>query len=383
MTIAVLYPRFGHPAVEERYASWQTQMLLRASSAPVHFYDPDEPASYAVAAVESEHVLAVTDPLLLPSTSLPQRLREALAQTDAVAALPVSNESANPAQRRAADVPYMTLRELQSMTAAWERRARAVERITWDRSDPAAFLCRTEMLDRAVDPVRRVLDGQEVVISATDYIHQWSSMRGQVRMDLLERIDTGAKTILEFGCGEATLGEALKKRQRCRVVGVELDPQAAAVARRRIDDVYCADVREIVSLLDERFDVIIGGDIVEHLDEPWSFLADLRRLAAPGGKLLLSLPNLANGSVVGDLLRGRFDYVYMGITCVGHLRFFTRQTIEEMLAIAGWSAVSIEPQQLTITPQAEELMTRLKAAGIDFSHDDLAASGYYVTAQNR
>ncbi|MCU1245170.1 MAG: hypothetical protein JWN02_1080 [Acidobacteria bacterium] len=383
MTIAVLYPRFGHPAVEERYASWQTQMLLRASSAQIHFYDPDEPASYAVAAVESEHLLAVTDPLLLPSTSLPQRLREALAQTDAVAALPVSNEGANPAQRRAADVPYMTLRELQTMTAGWERKARVLERVTWDGSDPAAFLCRTAMLDRADDPIRRVLDGQEVVISGTDYIHQWSSMRGQVRMDLLDRIDPAAKAILEFGCGEATLGEALKKRQRCRVVGVELDPHAAAVARKRIDDVYCADVREIVSLLQERFDTIIGGDIVEHLDEPWSFLSELRRLAAPGGKLLLSLPNLANGSVVGDLLRGRFDYVYMGITCVGHLRFFTRQTIEEMLSIAGWSAVSIEPQQLTVTPQAEELMAKLKAAGIDFSRDDLAASGYYVTAQNR
>ena len=96
------------------------------------------------------------------------------------------------------------------------------------------------------------------------------------------------------------------------------------------------------SILDEHFDWIVGGDIVEHLDEPWSFLAELRRVAAPGGHLLLSIPNLANASVVADLLHGRFDYVYMGLTCVGHLRFFTRQSIEDMLTIAGWTVVAID-----------------------------------------
>lgn len=208
-------------------------------------------------------------------------------------------------------------------------------------------------------------------------------MRGQVRLDLLDRISTDARTILEFGCGEAPLGAALKARQKCRVVGVELDRDAAAIARKRIDDVYNADVREIVTILHEKFDWIIGGDIVEHLDDPWSFLADLRQIAAPGGHLLLSLPNLANASVVADLLQGRFDYVYMGLTCVGHLRFFTRDSIARMLTMAGWHPVDIAPQPPVGTPQSEALMAQLEAAKIAFSRDDLSASGYYVLAQNR
>ena len=101
------------------------------------------------------------------------------------------------------------------------------------------------------------------------------------------------------------------------------------MARKRIDDVYCGDAREIVALIREKFDWIIGGDIVEHLDEPWSFLSELRRVAKPGGHLLLSIPNIAHAALIADLLRGRFDYVYMGLTCVGHLRFFTRRTIED------------------------------------------------------
>ena len=166
------------------------------------------------------------------------------------------------------------------------------------------------------------------------------------------------------------------------MVGIELDSKAAAIARKRIDDVYEGDAREIVSLLHERFDWMIGGDIVEHLDEPWSFLAELRRIAAPGGRLLLSLPNLANASVVNDLLRGRFDYVYMGLTCVGHVRFFTKQSIEEMLTMAGWGVESIEAQAMILSPQAEELINKLTKAGIELSKDDLLAPGYYVTAVN-
>src|SRR5207249_4307186 len=155
---------------------------------------------------------------------------------------------------------------------------------------------------------------------------------------------------------------ALKARQKCRVVGIELDPKAAAVARKRIDDVYCGDAREIVSILKEKFDWIIGGDIVEYLDEPWTFLTDLRHVAAPGGHLLLSIPNMANVAVIADLLHGRFDYVYMGLTCVGYLRFFTRRTIEEMLTIAGWDIEELAPRDSALTPAGESLIVQLRHA---------------------
>lgn len=383
MTVAVLFPRYDHPAIEERYASWQAQMLLRRSGAKLHFYDADEPASFAAAPLDEGHVVVVTDPLLVPPAQLPQRLVAALlAAAGAAAAVPVTNESTNPHQRTVPPAQYMTLRELELVTAAMQQPPPELERVKWDRSDPGIFACATSLLDAVDDATRHALDGREVVIARNEYVHRWSSLRGQIRHDLLARIGTDARSVLEFGCGEAPLGEALKKRQPCRVVGVELDQKAAAIARRRIDDVYCADVREIIAILDEQFDWIVGGDIVEHLDEPWSFLADLRRLAKPGGHLLLSLPNLSNASVIHDLLQGRFDYVYMGLTCVGHLRFFTRRTIEDMLAVSGWSVVSIEPQPAMATPPRDELLAALEAAHIPFSKEDLIAPGYYVIARN-
>lgn len=372
MSVSILYPRYDHPAVEERYASWQTQMLLRASGVELLF-DPDD--------VETEYVLVVTDPLLLPSRNLPQRLASLIGDAEAV--VPVTNEPADTRQAAGERPPYVTLRELQTVFEAFERAPARVERITWSDADPAAFLCRTSLLRNAKGPLAKVIANRNVVVSHNDYVHRWSSMRGQARLDLLDRIPATAQSLLEFGCGEAPLGAAIKARQKCRVVGVELDPRAVAIARKRIDAIYQGDVREIVSLIHERFDWIVGGDIVEHLDEPWSFLADLRRISQPGGHLLLSLPNLANVSVVNDLLRGRFDYVYMGLTCAGHVRFFTRRSIEDMLDIAGWDVESIESQPVIITPAAEELLAKLEASGTEFSRDDLLSPGYYVTAVNR
>jgi SAM-dependent methyltransferase len=384
VSVAVLYPRFDHPAIEERYASWQTQMLLRRGEDQVRiiFYEPDEPARDVVGDVDEDYVLAVTDPLLLPSAKLGARLRSIVESTGAAAAVPVSNEAQHPRQRHAPPVPYLTLRELQEAMETFALQPGTAERVTWDRSDPGVYLCRTASLDAVTVPLAAALNGRDVAIAPNEYVHRWSSLRGQTRYDLLERISPEARSILEFGCGEAPLGAAVKKRQKCRVVGIELDPAAAAIASKRIDSVYRGDVREIVSILDETFDWIIGGDIVEHLDEPWSFLAELRRVAQPGGHLLLSIPNVANGSVVADLLRGRFDYAYMGLACVGHLRFFTRQTLVDMLTIAGWSVVEIAPQEAVATPARDALIAGLDAAGVAYSKDDLLPTGFYVTARN-
>jgi 2-polyprenyl-3-methyl-5-hydroxy-6-metoxy-1,4-benzoquinol methylase len=378
MSVAVLFPHYHHPAIEERYASWQSELLLRTGD--IHYYDPDEPAVDAISGVNAEFVLVIADPLLLPAPLLGERLAALLG--DAFAAVPVSNEAEHPKQRITAPVPYVTLRELETTADVIARENNDdIERVTWDASDPGAFVCRTSSLS-IKKRMRQVLNEQTVVIAHGVYVHRWSSMRGQARLDLLDRISPDARSILEFGCGEAPLGAALKARQRCRVVGIELDPKAAAIARKRIDDVYEGDAREIVSILGEKFDWMIGGDIVEHLDEPWSFLSDLRHISAPDGRLLLSLPNLSNASVVNDLLHGRFDYVYMGLTCVGHLRFFTKRTIEEMLTIAGWRVESIEAQAVILSPAAEKLINKLTNAGIEFSLDDLLAPGYYVTAVN-
>src|ERR1700682_2233004 len=170
---SVLFPRFDHPAIEERYASWQSQMLLRGGGLAIVFYEAWEPASLPASEVDTEFVLVVTDPLLVPPARLALRLRDLLDATPgARAALPVSNEAENPVQRRSPEAAYLTLRELQEMTARMQARVREGERVTWDGSDPAVYFCHVGLLEDCDEIPRRAVAGREVAISVNDYVHR-------------------------------------------------------------------------------------------------------------------------------------------------------------------------------------------------------------------
>ena len=385
MPLAILFPSYDHPAVEERYASWQSELLAaRAAGAGVrtYFYDEDDTLSDVARDVESELLLVITDPLALVAPPTIAVLTESLTP-DVHASVPVSNEGSRPEQRASIPEPYMTVRQFEEMAARFAARDDRPAVVAWGSEDPGVYLCRRDFAIRTRRPVRAGIHGETVAVAPRAYAHRWAALRAQERLDLLERIPADVRTILEFGCAEGLLGSAVKKRQKARVVGIELDRDAAAMARKRLDDVYCGDVRSIINIMNERFDFIVGGDILEHLDDPWSFLVDLRRVAAPGGRLLLSIPNAANWSIVSDLLRGRFDYTYIGITCAGHLRFFTKQTITDALAIAGWQVASIEPQPSIVNREFEAMLANFRAAGITHSPEELAAPGYYVVAAAR
>src|SRR6185295_4008315 len=145
MPVAILFPRFDHTAIEERYASWQSEMLLRRQASSIHYYDDDDTAAHAVRHVESPHILVVTDPLILPGPGVVEHLIGVLEKNKVFAALPVTNESRHGAQR-ASNAPYMTLRELEIEAVALRERETGMDRLTWDSSNPGAFLAVTATL---------------------------------------------------------------------------------------------------------------------------------------------------------------------------------------------------------------------------------------------
>ena len=380
MTTTLLLPDFSHYAIEERYGNMQSELLLRRLSpdAPIRRHRPGQTAAEATESIESDLVLVVTDPLLLPRSDSFEMLRAAL-DGSLFATVPATNESEAEAQRRVAPKPYLTPRELEGAPAPAGDPV-VVER--WPLGDPGLFLARTADLRASSRALTQSLEGERVAVVPAAFCHRFPPHHANMRADLLERVSVDARRILEFGCGEGALGGALKARQPCRVVGIERDPESADVALGRLDAIHVGDVREVIESLDESFDWIVGGDIVEHLDDPWSFLQRLRRVAAPGARLLLSIPNSGNGAILGALLEGRFDYVYMGILSSGHVRVFTRRTIEDMLTISGWAIESID---VFPGPETVGTIAARRAAEAIGAHPgaDLTALGFYVLAVNQ
>lgn len=145
------------------------------------------------------------------------------------------------------------------------------------------------------------------------------------------------KRILDAGCGYATTSERLRRLGN-HVTGVESNAEAVAVASQRLDEVIAADLQNF-DAGPRRFDCIIFADVLEHLPWPSAVLERYVRFLAPGGVVLVSLPNVGLWSVRLSLLTGGFEYADTGVLDRTHLRFFTRRTARRLIEEAGLSII--------------------------------------------
>ncbi len=174
---------------------------------------------------------------------------------------------------------------------------------------------------------------------------------------LLALVPDGAH-VLDVGCSSGYLARPLAKRG-CTVVGIELDEAAAAAAREVCVEVLVGDVETLeLPFPAGSFDVILCGDLIEHLRDPQRFLERARPLLRDGGRLVLTTPNVANWTVRLGLLFGRWRYTERGILDRTHTHLFTRKTLVEALGAAGYRVVELDftvPVPLVGTPAVEGL----------------------------
>ncbi|MDQ3850918.1 MAG: class I SAM-dependent methyltransferase [Actinomycetota bacterium] len=158
---------------------------------------------------------------------------------------------------------------------------------------------------------------------------------------LLELVPPGA-TVLDAGCSSGYLAEPLAARG-CRVTGLEVDPAAARAAERWCERVIVGDVERMdLPLEPATFDAILCGDVVEHLRDPQAALARLRPFLRPGGRLVLSTPNVANWAIRLSLLLGRFEYTDRGLLDRTHTHLFTRRSLLDCVRRAGYCPTVVD-----------------------------------------
>ena len=152
------------------------------------------------------------------------------------------------------------------------------------------------------------------------------------------------KRVIDFGCATGYFAQFLKQKG-CYVVGVELNPEAAKIAEHHCDQVLVADLdfTPILEILrDQKFEVAVFGDVLEHLRDPWRVLEEVRQILQPDGYVVASIPNIAHGAVRLSLLQGHFEYADLGLLDNTHLRFFTRKTVQELFERAGYTVDIID-----------------------------------------
>jgi SAM-dependent methyltransferase len=113
---------------------------------------------------------------------------------------------------------------------------------------------------------------------------------GHERVDLFRRyVDGPGRRVLDLGCRDGALTRAYTEGND--VVGVDADREALAEAEQLGIETHWADLDEPLPFEDASFDVVVAGELLEHLRDPRQTVAEARRVLRPGGTLVGSVPN--------------------------------------------------------------------------------------------
>jgi SAM-dependent methyltransferase len=125
-------------------------------------------------------------------------------------------------------------------------------------------------------------------------------------------------------------------RTASELIGLDLDVAGVEDARGRGYEAHaldCRDVDAVRALGLPPADLVVAGEVIEHLDDPGSFLDGLHALVAPGGLLVVTTPN-ASGLVNTFALLGNLE-----VNHPDHVVLYSCTTLDTMLTRHGWQPV--------------------------------------------
>ena len=113
---------------------------------------------------------------------------------------------------------------------------------------------------------------------------------GEERARLFSELVGGpGRDVLDLGCRYGALTNAYLKGNR--VTGVDVDREALAEAAKLGIETYWADLDDRFPFEADMFDVVVAGELLEHVRDPAHIVAEARRVLRPGGRLVGSVPN--------------------------------------------------------------------------------------------
>lgn len=168
---------------------------------------------------------------------------------------------------------------------------------------------------------------------------------------ILKHIAPNSK-VLELGCAYGRMTRYMKESLNCTVDTVEIDEEAGKIAANWSNKSFAADLedpsiwQELNQIGCNNYDYIILADVLEHLHDPAKILSSCKQLLRPstpvkwGGTIWISIPNISHNAVIIDLLNDKFTYRDVGLLDNTHLKFFTINSLLELVNQCGLSLVT-------------------------------------------
>lgn len=159
----------------------------------------------------------------------------------------------------------------------------------------------------------------------------------KIRIEKILNLIGHHKKVLDIGCGDGFISELIAKNEN-DVVGIEIAENAIRKCKKKKITVIDADLNsDWYKKINQKFDVIVAGEIIEHIFDTDKFLQNIEKVMKKNGSVIITTPNLASF--------GRRIYLALGISPLmettarkldaGHIRYFTFKTLEKLLLENG------------------------------------------------
>lgn len=194
------------------------------------------------------------------------------------------------------------------------------------------------------------------------YVFQ-ASAGGSFRDDRLRkviaRIPPDCKSLLDIGCGlGANLVQFRQVVPAARLCGIDIAEAGASQVRSLGFEATACDASAAIPYADATFEVVVCGEVLEHVADTDNLLREIHRVLTPNGRLILTTPNLAYGVNRLLLLLGIQPFftetssstvlgrgtkaLGQGNSTQGHLKVFTGPSVRDILRQMSFQIVSFK-----------------------------------------
>lgn len=143
------------------------------------------------------------------------------------------------------------------------------------------------------------------------------------------------KKVLDLACNEGTITNLIQNKGN-DVIGVDMSINALSIAHEKRLELICASANEL-PFKHNTFDVVVAGEIIEHIFDTNGFLNEINRVLINGGQLIITTPNIASLTSRIRLMLG------LQPSCcevelegkAGHIRAFSKGSLINLLEKHG------------------------------------------------
>jgi len=163
-----------------------------------------------------------------------------------------------------------------------------------------------------------------------DWHQEGSKFKADLVLDLIKKFQLPTGLIVEVGCGAGEILVELRRNlpSACALKGYDISPQAIQIAAKKATAQLSFHLEDYAQLNLKKADLVLVLDVVEHIDDVYSFL---RRLRDKGRNFIFHIPlDMSCRTLVKPhvLLQQRTE--------VGHIHYFTEETMLWMLRDVGF-----------------------------------------------